>query len=479
MTPGRPWCGRQPRNWQPEALDAVLTAFRENTQSPLLHACTGAGKSLFIAELAARCKGQVLVTTPTQALVAQLSATLQERCPGEVGRCYQHAWEPGRRIVVTCNASLSNLLDGWPEWACWIADEAHRVEGEGIREQQPRIRRKVAVGLTATPFRGDNRGLETWDRIVYSYTSGQAVRDKVLVPWRAVRWDGSGEADTDLLVERWVGEAEGPGIVSACSIADAEAFAARLGPGVALPIHQKLSPAEREMRIRQLRSGKVKALVHVQLLCEGIDLPWLQWLAMRRPVASPVRLVQEVGRVLRASPGKTEAVLYDPHDLLGDLGLVHAAALEDAQRGESSSTTPDAWSIPELEGLDNVSQLPKPKAVAAIEGWITDVLGVLRADGIADPPGQYEGGAWRRKKASAKQLSALGRMAWAARYLPDERHRRAVRWVLEQDAVRAGTASDLIDILRTLASASKEARQGQTAWRCPVAIPGIALPEAA
>jgi len=476
---GTPWCGKTPRSWQPEALGATLEAFRSNIRNPLIHACTGSGKSLFIAEVAARCKGRVLVTTPTQALVAQLDQTLQERCPGDVGRCYQHAWEPGRRIVVTCNASLPNLLDEQPNWACWIADEAHRVEGDGIREQQPRIQRLVAVGLTATPFRGDNKGLATWDAIVYSYTSGQAVRDGVLVPWRAVRWDGSGDPDTDELVERWVHEADGPGIVSACSIADAEAFAARLGSGVALAIHQQCSAAEREMRIRQLKAGKIKALVHVQLLAEGVDLPWLRWLAMRRPVASPVRLVQEVGRVLRAAPGKAEAVLYDPHDLLGELGLVHAAALEDAQRAESSDSAETTWSIPELEGLDDVSKLPKPKAVQAIEGWVTDVLGVLRADGIAPPPGAYEGGAWRRKRATVKQRTALARMSWAARYLPDERHRRAARWVLEQDETRAGTASDLLDILSSLASASKDARQGHTAWRCPVAIPGIALPEAA
>lgn len=492
MTIGSPWCGKTPRHWQPEAVGAVLGAFRDGGKAPLVHACTGAGKSLFIAELAALCKGPVLVTTPTQALVAQLGATLAERCPGEVGRCYQHAWQPDKRIVVTCNASLGGLLDVRSEWACWIADEAHRLEGEGLRELTPRIQRKVAVGLTATPFRGDNKGLVTWDSpITYSYTSGQAVRDGVLVPWRAVRWDGSKidglEPDTDQLVKRWVLEAEGPGIVSSVSIADAEAYARYLcrtpdggsDESIAKAIHQGHSAVERDLRIRQLHAGRIKSLVHVQLLCEGVDLPWLQWLAMRRLIASPVRMVQEVGRVLRAAPGKTEAVLYDPHDLLGELGLVHAAALEDAQKREAGGMSEDVWSIPELEGLDEISKIPRPKAVDAVSGWVTDVLGVLRADGIAAPPGQHEGGAWRRKKATEKQLRALGKMLWAARYFPDERHRRAVRWVLEQDSVRAGTASDLIDVLRTFADISAEARAGRAVWQCPVAIPGIEIREAA
>jgi hypothetical protein len=86
--------------------------------------------------------------------------------------------------------------------------------------------------------------------------------------------------------------------VSAINIEDAESFAARLAKaGIpAEPIHQKLNRGERELRIRRLRSGRIRCLVHVQLLCEGIDLPWLEWLALRRPVGSPVRLVQEVGR---------------------------------------------------------------------------------------------------------------------------------------------------------------------------------------
>lgn len=477
---GQPWCGRTPRAWQVEAFGELQKAWTSGVQNPLVHAATGSGKSLLIAEVAASGRGRCLVTTPTQALVAQLAATLQERCPGQVGRAFQHAWEIDRRIVVTCNASLPELLDSSPEpWGCWIADEAHRVEGDVMRAAASRIQRKVAFGLTATPFRADSKGLETWDDVVYSYPSGRAVRDGVLVPWRAVRWDGVGSDDVDQLCVGWAREADGPGIISAVNIADAETFAALLcSNGIpSEPIHQRLTAAERDLRLRRLKSGRTKCLVHVVLLAEGVDLPWLRWIALRRPVGSPVRLVQEVGRVLRAHPGKSEAVLYDPHDLLGELGLVHAAALEDAQRGEAASAEAQVvWSIPELEGLDDVSRLPPARAVDAVSGWVTDVLGQLRIYGVAQPPGEFEGGKWRRKRATPKQLAALSRMSWAARYLPDERHRAAVRWVAQQDEVRAGTASDLIDILRALADASAGARNGGPRFELPCAIPGISLP---
>lgn len=462
------WGGATPRKWQAEAFHAVLSALHSGVRKPLVHAATGAGKSYLIAEFAAKCTGTVLVTTPTQYLTEQLGATLLARCPGEVGRAFQHEWTPDKRIVVTCQASMPELLQTHPKWSCWIVDEAHKAESDVARETRPET--SVALGLTATPFRADARGLSYWDRLVYTYTSHDAVRDGVLVPWKVVRWDGQGDDDTDALCAAWVRAAQGPGIVSAMTVKDAEQFAALCG---GLPIHGYLPRAEQQLRIRQLKAGRISCLVHVQLLSEGVDFPWLQWLCLRRPVASPVRLVQEVGRVLRAHPGKSFATLYDPHDLLGELGLVHAAALEDAQAAGSRDTLEPTWAIPELQGLDEVSTLPPAKAVDAISGWATDVLGALRGAGLADPPGQYEGGKWRQKKASEKQVAALGRLAWAARYLPDERHRRAVRWVLEQPSVRAGTASDLLSVLKTLATASETARKAKTHWHLTVDIPDV------
>lgn len=468
-----PWCGRTPRRWQTEALDAVLVALRAGVKRPLVQACTGSGKSVWLSELAAICKGRVLVTTPSQQLVAQLSATIEERCPGEVGRAYQHAWEVDRRVVVTCNASLERLLEEQPEWACWIADEAHRMEGERLRQVQDRIVRKVSCGLTATPFRADKRGMQNWDQIVYQYPSGRAVEEGVLVPWRAVRWDGVGKPTTDELVEAWVREAIGPGIVSATKVDDAEQFAARLGPDMALAIHDRMNRKERQRRIDLLRDGQIKALVHVSLLAEGVDLPWLCWLAMRRPVGSAVRLVQEVGRVLRASPGKTEAVLYDPYDLLGELGLTHEASLEDALTSSAEQAASEEWSIEELAGLDAVCKLPPPKAVEILTGWVSDVVESLRSYHMI-PASEYGNGPWRRRSASEKQRQALVKMATWARYFPDPRHRKAVRWLLGRPELRKGPASDLMDVLGAFAKAITEKGWG---WKCPVAIPTIEVPE--
>jgi superfamily II DNA or RNA helicase len=446
------WAGVTPRDWQLAAFTAAIDSMRSGTARPLLHAATGAGKSRLLGGLAAACTGDVLVTTPTQALVDQLASTIAEHVGAEhVGRAFQHEWDTTRRVTVCCIPSLAGVLDERPTYACWLADEAHRLEGTRVRSVRDRLTTQVAVGVTATPYTADWRGLVLWDRLVYSYTSDQAIRDGVLVPWRVVR--SPEERDVEELTAEWVAAADGPGIVSATSVTDAEECAARLdAAGIpALPIHGYLPREEQARRIVALAVGRLRCLVHCQLLTEGVDFPWLRWLLLRRPVASPVRLVQEVGRVLRAHPGKTHATLYDPHDALGAVGLVHGASLEDAQRGMRSEPAP-AWEIPELPGLDALGGLPRSAAITALEGWATDTLGALRMGGVADAPDSTvnPSGAWRRKRASEKQRAAAQKWSRGLCKLP-EHARSAVSLLLEQEDLKAGAASDVLSILVAVA----------------------------
>ena len=437
------WAGTTPRRWQREAYDATVAAMRGGERRPLIHACTGAGKSRLVGALASRCRGTVLVTTPTQTLVEQLASTLRQHCGVEaVGRAYQRAWEVDRRVVVACLPSLEAVLQSRSTWACWIADEAHRLEGDDARRVRDGVEARVAVGVTATPYRADDRGLELWDRLVYSYTSHQAVQDGVLVPWRVVRSPVA--RDVEELTAEWMHDADGPGVVNAATIDDAEATAERLG---VLAIHGRHSPEEQARRLALLERGQIPALVHCQLLVEGIDLPWLRWLILRRRSASRVRLVQEVGRVLRAAPGKREAVIYDPHDALGDVGLTHGAQLEDLQRIRPvSASVSEPLEIPPIPGLEVLRTLPRSAAVTLLEGWATDAVAALRAAGAVRPPPVNPDGPWRRRPATDAQRTLAARAASQAQHLTPE-HATAVQLLLSAERLRAGTASDCLSIL--------------------------------
>ena len=85
-----PWedLGFEPRKWQARALPRVLNALDRNV-SGVVRAATGAGKSVLIAEVCRmRARDQIVVTTPTQNLVAQLQATIQKRLGEPVGQWY-------------------------------------------------------------------------------------------------------------------------------------------------------------------------------------------------------------------------------------------------------------------------------------------------------------------------------------------------------------------------------------------------------
>ena len=327
------WAGITPRRWQAEALPLILQSLRRRERG-IVSAIMGSGKSVLIARICASGRGRVLVTVPTIRLVEQLSATIAEQCPGEVGRYFTDEKTATARITVACIDSVPTLVKD-PAWpgppALWIADECHATQAPTILSTYADLAPQRAIGFTATPFRAsESEELSLWDREIYTYGVRDALQDGVIVPFRVLQWDGKEDADLDeacrIMIQK---HGEGPGLVNATSIDDAEQFAEFLtASGVrAEAVHSKLPREEIAARLDRLRAGALAAVVHVNMLAEGVDFPWLRWLCLRRKVGSRVRFCQEVGRVLRAHPGKTEAVLLDPHDLMGALALSYEAVL--------------------------------------------------------------------------------------------------------------------------------------------------------
>lgn len=485
-----PW---SPRKWQAECIPAVFRALRDGKR-PVITAVTGAGKSKALAEIvhiaAERCRGSadvVIVTTPTQALVRQLAATLAERSGADrVGQYYADRKQDTRPIVVACNPSLPSLARRlqFAGRGCrlLLVDECHRSEAPAVRESVPRIAPRFIVGCTATPYRGtEDEGLSLFDAVAYRYTLADALRDGVLVPWRVVNFDGEGSDEADDVCERMIRQhGAGPGVVSAQSIDDAEAYAQRLtAAGIpAEAIHSDLAAAEFARRIEALRTGGLRCLVHVAMLVEGVDFPWLRWLCLRRSSASAIRFVQEIGRVLRIDPagGKTHAVLMDPHDLFGSIGIAHperigdaAAALDAAAERE---TKPRDGS-----GSGEPAEVPRAVVVGLLSQWARQASLALWAAGLGEAP--LRSRAWRDGYPTPRQLAALERMVWAARYLP-EPSRSAIKAAARvAPELTAGGVSDVLSVLSALASASKTAREQRRHFHLPAEIELPAVSEAA
>lgn len=72
-----------------------------------------------------------------------------------------------------------------------------------------------------------------------------------------------------------------------------------------------ISREENERKIEDYRSGKLKVLVNVNILTEGVDLPQTKTVFLARPTVSTILMTQMIGRALRgqAAGGTSEAYI--------------------------------------------------------------------------------------------------------------------------------------------------------------------------
>jgi late competence protein required for DNA uptake (superfamily II DNA/RNA helicase) len=484
-----PWEGARfpPRRWQAEALDAARASLAAGKRS-IIRAATGAGKTAYTVELARLALARsapderVVITVPTTHLVEQTAEAAEAR-PLEVGMFYGQAKDIRPGLIVCCNASLAPLAEALRNASLrtrlLICDEVHSSESPRLIAAIPAIAPRWRLGLTATPFRGDDRSLSLWDDVAYRYLLEDARRDGVLVPWQIHHTDRA--LDTDEAVRDWLLSCHPdlPAVASARSIDEAKDYAKYLElSGIrAQAIHSKQSRTTRRTLLDALRTGALRCLVHVSLLAEGVDLPWLVRLAMRRPVSSPVRIVQEFGRVLRSSPGKDTAHVFDPHGLLIRFGLGSDEAIGKALDGELPE---DIGERKKKGRTPALPPLPFTIAIDRATSWIAVLANALEAASMLGERPRPVPALF----ATDWHIRELGKLEKFVRYLPEE-GRIGIRPLLQQgvvDGLSIEAADLLIAVLRGVRAATLDSRSSWVVpgarpvpWRWPSSAPIPAL----
>lgn len=456
LPPIDPAPARPLRRWQGIAVPSALDAIERRARG-IIVAVTGSGKSVALAEVIAqvllRGAQRVVVTTSSRRLVEQLAGTIGERIgPGRVGRYYTSAKEADRQVVVCCGASALGLAAVFRryDWGVdlWIADEAHRTEAEGLTVAAGALRPVAALGFTATAFRSDeDETLRMFTEVVHRYGFREALSDGVIVPWRVVPWTGADLPLDEAVLQMIRTHTEGPGVVNAVSIEDAERHSAWLTErGVpAAAVHSQLAQPTQDSRLAALRRGELRCIVYPSLLSEGADFPWLRWSCLRREVKARVRFIQETGRVLRTHPGKTEAVILDPLGLFNSLALAY-----DEELGEPPPAQP---SVSLRGGGGGGGGGPEAAAMArasdVVASWARQLYLSAQLDGIVQPRERMP--ASREDVATQQQLGAIKKLFWARRWLPDTQQPVVSFLAVHQDMPNRGSASDLLDVLSALA----------------------------
>lgn len=220
-----------------------------------------------------------------------------------------------------------------------VIDEFHHAAATSYRKLIDKIRPKFLLGLTATPFRGDRQdvldlcngniivehelrtGIDgrilvpyhyygCFDNVDYSkltaYSYGYSVRDlnkTLIIPER-----------DEAVIKKWSELAEKlPTLAFCCSEIHAKRMAKSFKTA-GINAAEYLGKTPMDLRIKlveKLRYGDLKILCVVDVLNEGVDIPFVECLLFLRPTESKRIFFQQLGRGLRKSPGKEKVIVLD------------------------------------------------------------------------------------------------------------------------------------------------------------------------
>lgn len=293
--------------FQRAALREASDAFQSGAKAVLLVSPTGSGKTVMLARAAyARYQiaGRVVWLVHRRELIEQAANAL--RALGiEVG-CF--GLNSSARVQVCSPQSI--LSRGiTPPADLVIPDEAHHFADGNDCTRILETYRAAGVrifGATATPERGDGRGLSPlFDKLVVSaqirelVELGRLLPCDVLHPPRRLKSDEVWLAPADAYAKHAPGSRA---VVFAPNEVAAKAYAeqfAAIGVKAAVVMGNTPAPA-REARIAAFRDGSISVLVNVFVLTEGFDCPALDTVIVARGCSSQSMWLQMIGRALRA-----------------------------------------------------------------------------------------------------------------------------------------------------------------------------------
>lgn len=219
-----------------------------------------------------------------------------------------------------------------------IVDEAHHIRARTYQTIVEAYPNAVVIGLTATPCRGDGRGLgNAFEAMVECPQIGQLielgflVKPKIFAPpspnLRGVEVASTGDyvinqlsdrMNTDPLVgdivEHWLKHAQRRRTIGfAVDIAHSAHVVEELKKSDIRAEHLDggTPQAERDAILERLRTGETEFVCNCQVLTEGFDLPDIGCIVLARPTRSLGLFRQMIGRGLRPAEGKDDVVILD------------------------------------------------------------------------------------------------------------------------------------------------------------------------
>ncbi len=288
-----------------------------------------------------------------------------------------------RRINLITIQSLSRNLDVFDGLSVdyIVVDEFHHAAALSYRRMINALSPSFLLGLTATPFRGDQQDvLELCNgNVVVNYELRQGIEFGVLCPYHYfgcfddvdysdVKYNGSRYDVADLeraliiperdaaIISKWREKADGKPTLAFCvSHAHAERVKQSFrDQGVVSEVYLATTPQEVRSELRsQMRAGELKVLCVVDVLNEGADMPFIECLLFLRPTESKRVFFQQLGRGLRRFFGKGHCTVIDfignfknAYRIAEDLGLEPYDQIDPSAENSRGRTGKEILNLP-------------------------------------------------------------------------------------------------------------------------------------
>jgi len=409
------------RDYQREAVSAILEARSQGIRRMVVALPTGAGKTVIFAELIRRARADVLVLAHRRELLSQaktriedaLSASGQSRRivaveQGKISAPY------GASVLV---ASLRSLHEGRigrviarRNIRLVIYDECHHAVAPENVQVLDRLGVFEAdwpgtlVGVTATTRRADGVGLDkVFEKIVYSRSlgwmiergylrrlKGLRIQTKVDLSRVAVKegeWEAESLAEavdveerTSLVARSIQDLAVNRRTIAFCvGVQHAENLSRRLNElGVrAGMVCGEMPEDDRERTLKLFRIGALQVVTNVGVLTEGYDDPGVSCIAMVRPTRSESLYLQCIGRGMRIHVDASDCLVLDFVDL-SELAVVNLPSLvgerpaDEVEEHEEEDSSHEK-SEPAQEGLASSESVPPPEDIVEVPLTVQEI----------------------------------------------------------------------------------------------------------